>query len=220
MPRTLTSSVLQQVRHSLDSSTPLRLLSHTGLSSLLSTTSFPSLNSINADFRANLSKLLKFCSDRRIQGPRNLNTQSNFNSLAKHFKDIKWPRNNSSRGKSPIDHMDILLLLDTLSDIHNQQDVMGTFHTYLTSLLALISTNAKAPLASKTAKPHASKNILLERVNMKSLSQSTALKMASSQANIPCITDWPTIRTPPSTRSRQWRPSLGTTWKLNIQLTS
>ena len=74
--------------------------------------------------------------------------------------------------------MNSLLLLDKVSDIHKQQDIISTFHAYLTASHSLINTNVQAFFTHKVNKLQASKNILLDLLTKKSISQSTPLRMA------------------------------------------
>jgi len=73
--------------------------------------------------------------------------------------------------------LDSLLLLDTVSDIHNQQDILNTFHAFLTASLSLVASNVQSSLTHKLLKIQANKQILRDLYHKKSIAQSTSLRM-------------------------------------------
>jgi hypothetical protein len=157
-------------------SVPFQLLSHSGLSSLLSNESFPSLSSINPDLVSNLLRFLKFTSNRTVKGADGRHPHSKFKHLSDHFRAFQWPAE-LGNANSSMTQLDSLLLLDTVSDIHNQQDILNTFHAFLTASLSLVASNVQSSLTHKLLKIKANKQFLRDLYHKKSIAQSTSLRM-------------------------------------------
>jgi hypothetical protein len=172
--------LLKAVKPLATISTPLSLLSKTGTAISLGHVGYELVKAVAPQDAKSIATSLALKLGPKIAQPAAKHAISHAKPLLEVFYSQLRRINNIDKFDKDWDfkHKHIATLFSMLTSVHDQQDEVDNFQASLASILATVASNTKSLLADKQDKLKASKTLLQDIQNKKSVSQSTLLKHA------------------------------------------